>query len=139
MKTGRDLVRLPDMFFFDRLLAIAKMRCPRCHRGRLFVNPNPFNFSQLSKMPAKCECCGQLTEPETGFYYGAMYVSYGLCILISFTNYFVFESGLGFSGKVFLTINTLVLIILWPIIFRYARVLYLYIFVRYNPPNQTKK
>ena len=29
-------------------------------------------------MPKACEYCGQKTEPEIGFYYGAMMVSYGI-------------------------------------------------------------
>lgn len=127
------------MFLLRRILAIIKMRCPRCEQGKLFINPNPYNLKDLTKMPKQCECCGQLTQPETGFYYGAMYVSYALCIAISFGNYFLFELVLGFSGARFLIINTLVLLLLWPVIFRYARVIYFYIFVRYNPPPQTKK
>ena len=120
------------MFFIQRILAILRMRCPRCHKGRLFINQNPYNIKQLTKMPVSCECCGQLTQPETGFYYGAMYVSYALCIAIGFLNYFVFEKGFGASGVNFLILNTLVLFLLWPVIFRYARVLYLYIFVRHK-------
>ena len=29
-------------------------------------------------MPEKCAVCDQKTEPEPGFYYGAMFISYGI-------------------------------------------------------------
>lgn len=31
-------------------------------------------------MPERCRYCGQKTEPEIGFYYGAMMVSYALSV-----------------------------------------------------------
>lgn len=115
------------------LLSALKMKCPRCHKGDLFLDPNPYHLANLSKMPVKCPHCGQLTEPEPAFYYGAMYVSYGISIAICFLNYFIVEAWLGITGARFLIVNTIVLILLWPVIFRYARVLYIYIFVRYKP------
>lgn len=33
-------------------------------------------------MPAACSVCGQAFEPEVGFYWGAMYVSYGFSTFI---------------------------------------------------------
>jgi uncharacterized protein (DUF983 family) len=114
------------------IISLLAMKCPRCHKGKLFVRQNPFNLKMLSKMPEKCSCCELLFEPEPGFYYGAMFVSYFLCIPIMFLNYFIFEEGMGISGPYFLTANAIVLLILWPVIFRYARVFYIYLFVGFD-------
>jgi len=118
------------------LQGILQMKCPRCRRGNLFINPNPYNLKMLSKMPERCPHCGQLTEPEPAFYYGAMYVSYFVSIAISFLNFFLFEVLLKATGVLFLALNAGVLVLLWPVIFRYARVLYIYLFVRYDPSKK---
>jgi len=53
-----------------------RLKCPRCGEGDLFVDNNPFNLAKLASMPKNCSSCGLKFEPETGFYYGAMWVSY---------------------------------------------------------------
>ena len=56
------------------LKAMWTNKCPRCHHGSIFSKPMEI-FNPL-KMPKQCELCNQVTEPEPGFYYGAMFVSY---------------------------------------------------------------
>ena len=34
------------------------------------------SLSDILEMPKECSVCGQATEPEPGFYYGAMFLSY---------------------------------------------------------------
>ena len=43
---------------------------------------NPYRFSTMGEVKDKCEVCGLDLKPEPGFYYGAMYVSYGLSVAI---------------------------------------------------------
>ena len=54
--------------------AMWNYKCPRCRKGDIFVKP--LVFTDPLNMPKKCEHCGQSTEPEPGFYYGAMFLSY---------------------------------------------------------------
>ena len=54
--------------------SIFKYKCPRCREGKLYREP--FQFSKPLDMVDRCEVCGQKTEPEPGFYYGAMFLSY---------------------------------------------------------------
>ncbi len=49
-------------------------KCPKCQEGDLFNTP--FEFSKPVDMPKNCPVCGQRFEPEPGFYYGAMFLSY---------------------------------------------------------------
>ena len=51
-----------------------KYKCPRCRKGELFTKP--FDISKPLDMPKRCEICDQKTEPEPGFYFGAMFLSY---------------------------------------------------------------
>ena len=114
------------------LLSILKCKCPRCRKGNLFINPNPFNISTLSKMPKNCEVCGQPTEPEPGFYFGAMYVSYAIGVAMFAILFVLVEFILKVGGYHFMWIYAMVMLILWPVIFRASRVLYIYTFVKYN-------
>ena len=54
------------------------MKCPRCRRGAMFTQPNPWKLKQTLKMPDTCPECRQPFELEVGFWYGTGYVSYGL-------------------------------------------------------------
>lgn len=49
-------------------------KCPRCRQGDIFVKP--MSLSDPIKMPERCEQCSQKIEPEPGFYFGAMFLSY---------------------------------------------------------------
>jgi hypothetical protein len=84
-------------------------------------------------MHASCLLCGQSFEPETGFYYGAMYVSYGLSILVMFIPaavlYFVFEA----SFAILLATIVGIYILGFPLLFRLSRNIWLYIFVKFDP------
>ncbi|MCP1995448.1 DUF983 domain-containing protein [Flavobacterium sp. HSC-61S13] len=54
--------------------------CPNCGKTKLFDEKgNPFLF-KMPKMKPKCENCGYSFHRETGFYVGAMYMSYALTV-----------------------------------------------------------
>lgn len=57
------------------------MTCPQCQESPMMVG-NPYRFSTMGEVKNKCEVCGLDLKPEPGFYYGAMYVSYGLSVAI---------------------------------------------------------
>lgn len=83
-------------------------------------------------MPEECSCCGQKTEPEPGFYYKAMYCTYIIWVTIFVMNFLVLGLWLDLSPFSFISLYTIQLIILLPFIFRYARVIHIYISVKYD-------
>jgi hypothetical protein len=99
----------------------------------MFLYKNPYKLSTIDKMPANCPCCGENFVPEPSFYFGAMYVSYGLGVVWFLLSFFILYYLLDIPGWIFLSVYIMVLLLLWPYIFRYSRVLYLYLFVRYDP------
>jgi hypothetical protein len=113
------------------------MRCPRCRRGKMFNNNNPWNLKKVFSMPHHCSECGQPFELEPGFWYGTGYVSYALSVLyliITFALWWIF---IGFSvrdNRFFWWMGLAVgsLILLQPWLMRISRVLYLYFFVKYD-------
>lgn len=108
------------------LKAVILAKCPKCREGDMFINPNPYNLSDYDKMNRYCPVCNFDLENETGFYYGAMYVSYGISVALSVINFIwtTLVFGLGHIWY-FIIANAITLIVLWPFLFRLSRVLYL--------------
>lgn len=84
-----------------------------------------------------CPVCGLIFERETGYFTGAMYVSYFLAVLILVPAYYglcwLFPE---LNGIVTALIATLVYAPLTPAVFRYSRVLWIY-FDRLFAPGET--
>lgn len=108
-------------------------KCPRCHRGDVFKNKNPFNLKHMSQMHENCSHCGEKYEKEPGGYYGAMYVSYGLMagwfIICWAIDSFLIQSDI-FNFLLFLIIS---IIVFMPLTFRISRLLWLNIFIKFDP------
>lgn len=110
------------------VINIIKGVCPRCHKGKIFQNPNPFSF-KLGKMNEECPNCKLDFTKETGFYWGAMFVSYALATIEIFLIYALARI-LG-TGK-FDILNLWIVIggilLLSPFNFKISRIIWLYIF-----------
>ena len=110
------------------LLSLLGQRCPRCHRGPLFLH-SAFSPSKFMEMPAKCPVCGQVYEPEPGFYWGAMYISFAFSTAIMLVTGFVVYHLLHDPAVwVYVTSVAVVTVLLAPLSLRYSRTLMLYLF-----------
>lgn len=89
-------------------------------------------------MPKACDKCGQLTEPEPGFYYGAMFLSYILSswFLLLPTLLLVFYFKWSVSAAIFFTIFLGALS--YVRFLRGSRSLWLHIMVKYDPEIAAK-
>lgn len=56
--------------------AIWNYKCPRCKKGDMYKKP--FKVSDPLAMHPRCENCDLDFEPEPGFYFGALIISYGI-------------------------------------------------------------
>jgi|694.fasta_scaffold91378_3 uncharacterized protein (DUF983 family) len=115
------------------IYACLTLKCPRCRKGNMFVNANPYNLKKLTHMHQKCSSCGLDYVREPSFYFGAMYVSYALTIAYGVGCFIVFKLLAGFSLMWYLILNALVLLMLIPYTFRLARTLWITIMVKYEP------
>jgi hypothetical protein len=70
-------------------------------------------------------------EPETGFYYGAMYFSYALYVAL-FVPMFLLTVLLGLPYLEFLIFFVILIVLVSPYFFRLSRACYLYVFVKYD-------
>lgn len=113
----------------NKLYSIFGKRCPKCHETKMFKGPVT---QGIYNMHDKCAHCGQEYELETGFFWGAMYVGYGLSsavMLGSFAlGFWVFDFTL--TQCYILAISLLLLS--WPQIARLARSIWINIYVQYD-------
>jgi len=116
-------------------LALVAQRCPRCHQGPLFTH-SAFNISKFDEMYDDCPVCGLHYEPEPGFYWGAMYISFafstGIMLMVGVLLYY-------FAGDpatwVYVTTVAALTVLFAPLSLRYSRTVMLYLFggIHYNP------
>jgi uncharacterized protein (DUF983 family) len=69
-----------NLKIINRLAAIFNYKCPRCRKGDLFAIP--LNIKQPLDMHKRCQVCDLDFEPEPGFYFGAMFISYTISAFI---------------------------------------------------------
>ena len=115
-----------------KLYSILFGTCPKCHQESMYVNRNPYALSETLKINDTCSYCNTRYRMEPSFFYGSMYVSYGVGIAFAVAafilSYIVFESSL--LTAVFSIIITLVVLI--PVIMRLSRNIWINLFMHYD-------
>ena len=71
----------------SKLYSVINRKCPHCHEGDFFVTRNPYDLSHTGDLLEACSVCRRKFEPEPGFYYGGMYVSYALSVALGVSVY----------------------------------------------------
>ena len=109
---------------------LIKDECPHCHKGKVFQNTNLFSFKPAD-MNKECPVCKFNFTQELGFYWGAMYASYGLAVAEAFITYFICRLfGTGTYDMINLWVIIAAILFLSPFNFRMARLIWLYLFAK---------
>jgi len=106
--------------FAQTIAAIARGRCPRCRRGAI--------FDGLWRTNEKCGSCGLLFDRgESGYFAGAMYISYAMAIPIALVTSLSLSYALpAWSFERVVGTAFVLLLPLSPVLFRYSRILWVY-------------
>ena len=123
------------------LWSVLTMKCPRCRRGDMFTNSNPYkklNLKYIMDMPEYCPVCRQQFDMEKGFWYGTGYVSYALTVAVSVSTFVAWWVLIGVGSRDnrilwWLLVNGIILVVAQPWLMRFSRSLYIYFFVKYDP------
>ncbi len=108
----------------SKISSIIACKCPRCRKGRIFPS-SAFNVFEFSKTNDYCPVCNLKFEHETGFFWGAMYISYAFSTALMIV-FGVIAINLDWSlSKITLVLIPTILLIT-PFSYRYSRVLLLY-------------
>ena len=117
----------------SKIYSILRGKCPRCHEGDFFKYTFTMNIFKVNKIEKKCSQCDLKYMIEPAFYFGALYVSYGItvaiCIVTFIISKIIFDLALLPS---FITVF-IVLILFIPVNLRLSRILWINIFINYKP------
>lgn len=107
--------------------------CPHCHQGKIFKEKSIFFKFGFPKMNSHCSHCQYKFEKEPGFFFGAMYVSYGLTVAESIATYVIAQF---FFDKAFdlrlIPIIGVVILAMASFNIRLSRLLWIYMFKNYS-------
>lgn len=102
----------------------------------------PYDLRNFTKVDEHCSHCGVRFEREPRFFDGAMYISYalsvGLFLVSAFIIYTLFHP---VSENVYLIAIVSEVFLLYPFMFRYSRIIYLYVFggLKFKPELDGKE
>lgn len=122
----------------SKLNSILTGTCPRCQNESMYLDKNPLHFSKILKMNEKCSHCGLKYQIEPSFFYGAMYVSYGLNVALGIAAFVVSYVILNSSIKTAFIAIIVSNIILFPFVLRWSRNIYINIFVSFDKNFKNK-
>lgn len=107
--------------------ALLSGKCPSCRQGDIFKYPFT-KVAHFAEMHQQCPSCGVSFQPEPGFYFGAMYITYAfntmLIIAFGLALYYWVE----LPEAVYLILIAVLAVLATPFSFRVSRVLWLYWF-----------
>jgi len=101
-----------------KILGIFRQRCPRCLEGQV--------FESTWKTHQTCPKCNLIFEREPGYFTGAMYLSYGMAVFAALPAWGLMLF-LEIPGVWTMPILAVLLIMISPLLFRYSRIIWLYI------------
>jgi uncharacterized protein (DUF983 family) len=116
----------------SKVWSIINLKCPRCHRGNLFSETNPYTFKDGMKMPDNCQVCQQDFKIEPGFYIGALWASFPIVIVLMAFFSILLLAVFKMQLEWFFVSITLILLLLQPLIIRIGRSIWIHIFVHHK-------
>ena len=117
----------------SKLNSILTGSCPKCQNESMYEDKNPLHLSKVLKMNENCSHCGFKYQIEQSFFYGAMYVSYGLNVAVGIAAFIVSFVFFGANIEQSFIAIIVTLVVLFPFVLRLSRNLYINMFVSYDP------
>ncbi|WP_418264837.1 DUF983 domain-containing protein [Flavobacterium faecale] len=117
----------------NTLTNILSNNCPHCHQGKVFDEKSLIFNVGFPKMNAHCSHCNYKFEKEPGYFFGAMYMNYGITVAQSIATYVIAQQFFTerFDLRI-IPIIALVIIGLASFNIRLSRLLWIYMFKNYS-------
>lgn len=115
-----------------KLYSILLGVCPKCHQESMYITKNAYIITDTLKIHDHCSHCKTKYRLEPSFFYGSMYVSYGVGIAFAVAafviSYLIFDTSLDIS---FISIVG-TQVVFMPIIMRLSRNIWINLFMSYD-------
>jgi uncharacterized protein (DUF983 family) len=122
-----------------KLYSIFTGTCPVCQNESMYTSSNLYNPKKTQEMRERCSHCDTKYKIEPSFFYGSMYVSYGVGVAIAMITfgltYFAFDMS---RWNIFLIITSISIISV-PIVIRLSRNIWINIFMDYDKEKASKR
>jgi uncharacterized protein (DUF983 family) len=115
-----------------KIYSVLKAKCPRCHEGDFFKYTFTFNPSKITQLHDNCPKCNLRYMMEPSFFYGAMYVNYGITVALSVVTFLI--ASLAFEAMLLQSFAAIIvtLLLLTPLNLRLSRIIWINMFVNYE-------
>jgi hypothetical protein len=107
--------------------ALFSGKCPACREGDIFKYPIT-KLAYFSDMHGHCPVCGASFEPEPGFYFGAMFITYAFNVVLLTVFGLTIYRFTDLPEITYIVLIALLAILCTPFSFRASRILWLYWF-----------
>ncbi|HET6317013.1 MAG TPA: DUF983 domain-containing protein [Chloroflexota bacterium] len=115
----------------DRLVAMARQRCPRCLKGRVFRR----GLSMYYACPERRVIYGR----ESGYFTGAMIVSYVLAVPVLALLCVLIWLATGWRAEFVILVGGLLFLPIVPPLFRYSRVIWMHFDRMVDPSLESER
>ena len=116
----------------NKIYSIFTGKCPVCHSGNMYKYKKAYSISQSLKMHERCSHCKTKFKIEPFFFYGAMYVSYGVGIAVAVAAFTVAHGMIGLGLKASFIAIVTTLIVMSPLITRVSRNIWINLFLSFD-------
>lgn len=116
----------------NKIYSILFGACPKCHQESMYVDKNPYHITDVLKIHDHCSHCNTKYRMEPSFFYGSMYVSYGVGIAFAISTFIVSFVILNSSLVTAFIVIVVTLIAFMPIIMRLSRNIWINLFMNYD-------
>lgn len=115
-----------------KIYSIFTGTCPVCQNESMYKEQNPYKLGRIFQMHERCSNCNTKYKIEPSFFYGAMYVSYGVGIAFAVAAFVIGNLILKFNllQSFFIIVGTL--IVFFPVILRLSRNIWINLFMHYG-------
>ncbi|QTE24528.1 DUF983 domain-containing protein [Polaribacter cellanae] len=115
-----------------KIYSIVNGKCPRCQEGDFFKYKFTFNPSKITQLHDNCPKCNFKYMMEPSFFYGAMYVNYGITVGLSIVAFLISKLLFNLTLLQSFTAIIVALVVLAPVNLRLSRILWINMFVSYK-------
>lgn len=106
--------------------------CPVCQQHSMYTHRNPYQLSSTLSMHERCPHCNTKFKIEPSFFYGAMYVSYGVGVALAIITFLIVYFGLRLNRLQTFFAIVAVLVVGLPVILRLSRNIWINFFFTYD-------
>ncbi|MFT4611321.1 MAG: hypothetical protein ACJA1H_001033 [Glaciecola sp.] len=115
-----------------KIYSIFTGACPKCQNESMYQTKNPYILGDVFKINDNCSHCKLQYRLEPSFFYGSMYVSYGVGIAFAMTAFLICYLGFETSLITAFIAIVITMIAFGPIIMRLSRNIWINMFVSYD-------